>query len=282
MHKLYIIHGWTYKVEPWETVIKDLKKHQIDAELLRVPGLGEPSEKVWTIEDYVKWADEKLPQGAIALGHSNGGRILLNLLARDGSDRLKGLILLDSAGIYEESTKRDLMKKLSKTFAPLKKSPLVRKAVHKVLGASDYENAPENMKQTLENMISSDKNLDISNITTKTKIIWGSDDQITPLRQGERLHALLKNSTLTVKDGWRHSHYLVSTAELAAEIAQQFAQLVDLRQDPQSPAGRTASRTTKTSAVKATSVKSIATKPAISKPAVSLADTIKAKIEAKK
>ncbi|MBR3163889.1 alpha/beta hydrolase [Candidatus Saccharibacteria bacterium] len=225
MKDLYIIHGWTYNVKPWESVIVDLGALGVNAELLKVPGLGEPSDKVWTIEDYVAWADAKIPHGAVALGHSNGGRILLNLLAQHGSDRLGGLILLDSAGIYEESNKRNIAKKLSKTFAPLKKNPLIRKAVHKVLGASDYDKAPENMKQTLDNMINSDKELDCSKITTKTQIIWGSDDTITPLRQGKKLHEQLANSELCVKEGWRHSHYLTSTKELAAEIAKQLEKL---------------------------------------------------------
>ncbi len=222
--KLYILHGWTYNPEPWLEVIKDLKKQGIESELLRVPGLGEKSDEVFTIDDYVKWAKKKLPKGSIALGHSNGGRILLNLLSAE-PDYLNGIILLDAAGVYEESKKRNASRKLSKIFSPLKKSKLARKVVHKVLGASDYENAPENMKQTLDNMIQSDKNLDIARVTTPTQIIWGSDDNITPLRQGKKMHELIKGSELTVKDGWRHSHYLVSTSELADEIADKFKKL---------------------------------------------------------
>ena len=225
MNKLYIIHGWTYKPEPWEEVIADLKKHDIDAELLRVPGLGTKSDKEFTIEDYANWAKKTIPKGSIALGHSNGGRILLNMLVTEGSDYLKGLILLDSAGIYEESTKRNMSRVLSKTLAPLKKVPLARKVVHKVLGASDYEQAPENMKKTLANMLDSDKTLDISGITTNTQIIWGRDDNITPPRQGEKMHKLLKNSELDMKDGWRHSRYLVDAQELADVIAEKYAKL---------------------------------------------------------
>ena len=222
--KLYILHGWTYKPEPWLEVIEDLKAQGIEAELLRVPGLGKPSKKVYTIEDYVEWAKEQLPKGSIALGHSNGGRILLNLLSKE-PDYLKGIILLDSAGYYEKSAKRDVSRGLSKVFSPLKKSKFARRVVHKVLGASDYENAPENMKQTLANMIESDKQLDIAKVTTPTQIIWGSDDNITPLRQGKKIHELIKDSELTVKDGWRHSRYLVSTKELADEIADKFKKL---------------------------------------------------------
>ncbi len=225
MKKLYIIHGWTYKPEPWDEVVAKLKKQGIEAELLRVPGLGAPSEKEFTIEDYVKWAKKQIPKGSIALGHSNGGRILLNLLKTEGDDYLSGLILLDAAGIYEPSHKRDLMRKLSKMFAPLKKSAFMRKVVYKVAGAHDYNDAPENMKKTLSNMLESDKQLDISDIQTPTRIVWGSDDNITPLRQGQKMHELLKNSTLTVKDGWRHSHYLKSTEELAKEIAKQLKEL---------------------------------------------------------
>ncbi len=224
MKKLYIIHGWTYKPEPWLEVIRDLRKSGIDAELLRVPGLGKPSKKSFTIEDYVAWAKENLPKGSIALGHSNGGRILLNLLSKE-PDYLKGIILLDSAGYYEKSAKRDISRGLSKALSPLKKSKFARKLAHKILGASDYENAPENMKVTLTNMLDSDKNLDISKVTTPAQIIWGSDDNITPVRQGKKMHELLKNSELTVKEGWRHSRYLVSTEELAQEIADKFNKL---------------------------------------------------------
>ena len=76
--KLYIIHGWTYTTAPWTKTIELLKKSDIEVEMLHVPGLTSPSKKVWAIEDYVKWADQNIPDGAVALGHSNGGRILLN------------------------------------------------------------------------------------------------------------------------------------------------------------------------------------------------------------
>ena len=81
---LYIIHGWTYTVSPWEKTIADLEKKGLKIEMLHVPGLTSPSKKVWTIEEYVKWADRHIPDGSVALGHSNGGRILLNLCSKIG------------------------------------------------------------------------------------------------------------------------------------------------------------------------------------------------------
>lgn len=226
MKKLYIIHGWSYDIEPWEEVAKHLRATGVDVVLLKVPGLTEPSKRVWTIENYVKWADENIKDGAIALGHSNGGRILMNLLCAK-PDKLSGLILLDAAGVYEKSTKRSVLRVVAKVFAPFKKIGFLRKVFHKFIGASDYDKAPENMKKTLHNMLISDKKLDVTEIKTPTRIIWGEDDTITPLRQGEKLHRQIKGSTLTVKKGWPHSQYLKDTESLAAEITRQYIKLLE-------------------------------------------------------
>ena len=105
MADLYIIHGWTYTIEPWRKTLEILRKNGISVKILRVPGLTEESKKIFTVDDYAKWADQNIPDNAIALGHSNGGRILLNLCAQK-PEKLKYLILLDSAGIYEPSLRK--------------------------------------------------------------------------------------------------------------------------------------------------------------------------------
>ncbi|MBR0402931.1 alpha/beta hydrolase [Candidatus Saccharibacteria bacterium] len=217
MMTLYIIHGWTYTTEPWNGTITTLKRAGINVKMLNVPGLTSPSQKVWTIDEYVNWADQNIPDGAIALGHSNGGRILLNLCSKK-PDKLKQLILLDAAGVYEASKKRDLSRKASKIMSPLKKVKPLRKVVHKVLGASDYDNAPENMKKTLANMLDSDKVLDIKKVTTPTTIIWGETDNVTPLRQGEKMHQQIAGSEFITRKNWNHAPYIMDPTGLAKVI----------------------------------------------------------------
>lgn len=217
MKKLYVIHGWTYTVEPWATTIKLLKEHNVEIEMLHVPGLTSPSDKVWTIDQYVEWADQHIPDGAVALGHSNGGRILLNLLSKK-PEKLKHVILLDAAGIYEESKKRDVARKVSKALSPLKKIKPLRKVYHKLLGASDYDRAPENMKKTLANMLESDKTLDFKPITTPASILWGRQDTVTPPRQAEKMHHRLSNSSLKFYDNWTHAPYICDPEGLAKAI----------------------------------------------------------------
>ncbi len=225
MRKIYVVHGWSYTTEPWQHTIAILEKWGIEVVMLHVPGLTEPSDKVWNVSQYARWADRNIPDGAVALGHSNGGRILLNLLsAKPG--KLKHLILLDAAGIYEESKKRDTARKISKLMSPLKKVKPLRKVYHKLLGASDYDRAPENMKKTLVNMLESDKVLDFSNITTPVTILWGKQDNVTPPRQAEKMHERLKNSTLKYYENWTHAPYICDPEGLARAIRRTMEQVV--------------------------------------------------------
>ena len=218
MADLYIVHGWTYTVEPWEKTIEILRNKGISVKMLHVPGLTEESKKEFTIEDYVKWADNEIPDGAVALGHSNGGRVLLNLCALK-PEKLKYLILLDAAGIYEPSLKKRLVERLAKIGKPLKKIPLVDKAFHRVTGSTDYSKAPENMKKTLVNMIESDKDLDFSKVETKTYILWGKKDTTTPPRQGTLMYEKLPNAELKFYANWTHAPYISSPEELANALA---------------------------------------------------------------
>ena len=217
MADLYIIHGWTYTIEPWRSTLAILRENGISVKMLRVPGLTEKSNEVFEISDYVEWADKNIPNGAIALGHSNGGRILLNLCAKE-PDKLKYLILLDAAGIYEPSRRKRIVEKMAKMGKPLKKVPIIDKVFHKITGSTDYSRAPENMKKTLANMLESDKKLDFSKVTTKTFILWGKKDTTTPPRQATAMYEKLPNAELKFYANWTHAPYISSPDELARAL----------------------------------------------------------------
>lgn len=216
-YDLYIVHGWTYTVEPWNRTLAILKSQNFKIKMLHVPGLTEPSKKVFEIDDYVKWADAEIPDGAIALGHSNGGRILLNLCANKPG-KLRTLVLLDSAGIYEATAKKKVVAGLAKIGKPFKKIPVVDKAFHRITGTTDYSKAPENMKQTLVNMIESDKELDISSVTTPTFILWGKKDTTTPPRQATAIYEKLPHAELKFYANWTHAPYISDPEGLAKAL----------------------------------------------------------------
>jgi len=99
---------------------------------------------------------------------------------------------------------------------------LFRKVYHKLLGASDYDRAPENMKRTLTNMLDSDKKLDISKVTTPTSILWGKNDTVTPPRHAEKMQKLLPNSNLQFYGNWTHAPYISDPSGLASRHFESF------------------------------------------------------------
>lgn len=225
--EIYIIHGWTYTIEPWTSVVSILRSKGVTVHQLRVPGLTSQSDMVWDIDGYVEWLKEEL-EGAekpIVLGHSNGGRISLNFLKKYPHS-FKELILLNSAGInvsnQKVSLKRQVFGCLAKIAKPLKYIPVVRKVIYKVIGGSDYDQAPLNMKKTLNNMLISDTKLDISDIETPTIILWGQKDQITPLAQGHKMADTLPRARLREFGDWAHAPYITHPVELATVILEEL------------------------------------------------------------
>lgn len=220
---IYIIHGWTYTIEPWTATVSVLRSWGYEVKQLRVPGLTEPSDEVWDIDSYVEWLHEELAgdKKPIIIGHSNGGRIALNYLNAYPNSFDK-LILLNSAGInvnnQKVSFKRRLFKIASIILRPLRYVPIIRMVAYRIIGGSDYERAPENMKQTLHNMLESDKMLRMKKVLIPTTILWGGKDTVTPIEQARKLNRLIKDSKLEVYDDWAHAPYITHPYELASAI----------------------------------------------------------------
>ncbi len=217
--KVYIVHGWTYKLDMLHTLHDGLCQRGIGAVLLKVPGLTKPSDKVWTIDEYVEWLHEAIKDDKhpVVIGHSNGGRIALAYDIKYPG-RFKHLFLIDAAGVSHQEllsrVKLATLRILSRLGKPLAKLPFIKKAFYKFINASDYNNAPHNMKLTMRNMLAADKELDISKITTPTTIIWGREDTLTPLSDGKKMHACIEGSTMHIIDGARHSPHFTHTSEV--------------------------------------------------------------------
>ena len=134
---------------------------------------------------------------------------------------------MDAAGVYEPSMRKKVVEKLAKIGRPLKKIPVVNKAFHKITGTTDYSHAPENMKQTLVNMLDSDKELDFSKVTTKTLIIWGKKDTTTPPRQATKMYESLPNAELKFYANWTHAPYISDPDGLAKALISLMKRLKD-------------------------------------------------------
>ncbi len=223
--KIYIVHGWTYTTDYWEDCLSELKARKIKPVMLNVPGLTKPSDRVWDIESYATWLEEELANEdeVTLLGHSNGGRIALNLCVRNHS-KIKQLILVDSAGVYHDEALLRLKRWTLGNAAAIGKKVLpvkpAREALYKVIGAKDYYQAPPNMRETMKNMLESDKFLDASKVKAPTVLIWGDKDQATPLSDAQKLNQQIKGSTLKIIHGAKHAPYHTHTKEFVDTLEQ--------------------------------------------------------------
>lgn len=220
--RILVLHGWAYSTEKWDNFIDQLTDSGVKAELLKIPGLTEPTNKAWTLDDYVSWLKKKIGNDKVVLiGHSNGGRISLAFSVQY-PDNVSQLILIDSAGIYHNELplrlKRFVFHSMAKAGKRLTSSPLLKKLIYKVAKENDYRDADPLTQQTLVNMISIDLKPLLDRIKAPTLIIWGRQDQSTPLSDGQLMHQKIENSQLYVIDEARHSPQFTHTDKVCTKI----------------------------------------------------------------
>ena len=228
--KIFILHGWTYSsagndsLDKWNPFIKLLTSKSIDPVLLRIPGLTKNINQVWDLEKYIEWVQKIVDKekGKVSLlGHSNGGRIAFSS-AQKYPVKMDKLILIDSAGIYHNELsirlKRFIFKNLAKIGKKFTNSEKMKKFIYKLAREGDYKNATAVQRQTMLNLIHTDLTPILEKIKTPTLIIWGSNDKVTPLSDGQLIHRLIKNSKLSVIEDARHSPQFTHVKEVVKEI----------------------------------------------------------------
>jgi pimeloyl-ACP methyl ester carboxylesterase len=224
MNKIIILHGWTKNLDKWSVFIDALKKKGISAELLKIPGLTEKLDKTWDLPDYVQWLKEivdKENDKIILMGHSNGGRIALSFV-NSYPEKVKKLVLIDSAGIYHNEPllriKRIVFKAIARIGKKVTSSGNIKNLLYKFARESDYKDLNEDTKKTMINLIKSDLKPILSRIKTPTLIIWGAEDKTTPMSDGILMNELIKNSKLKIVSEAKHSPMYTHTQEVAKII----------------------------------------------------------------
>ena len=152
-------------------------------------------------------------ENPILIGHSNGGRTILNYAGRK-LGKINKIVLIDSAGIkpkrkpnyYFKIYTFKLVKNIVKIF-PKKWDALREKALGK-FGSSDYKASPEVLRKTMNIIINEDQRKIMPNINVPTLMIWGDNDTATPLADAKIMEKLIPNSGIAVLEGAGHFSYL--------------------------------------------------------------------------
>ncbi len=213
---IVFLHGWGAKAEIYRSIINLITPHYrvIAPDFPGFGGTTEPS-FAYSAEDYGDFVLALLSKLGITkasfIGHSHGGRTVIELATRENQDiEIDKIVLMDSAGIR---AKLSFTKKLRvKTFKALKAIVMIKpinkafpnalESLKKKFGSSDYSAASDIMRLSFVKVVNSDYKDRLCKISRPTLLLWGEKDTATPLSDAEFMKSKIPDSGLvTVKNG---------------------------------------------------------------------------------
>ncbi len=215
-----LLHGWGASLETMRPVAEAVVKLGMRAVSLDFPGFGgsDAPMEAWGVPEYshfIRIFMRKLGlEGADVLSHSFGGRIAIYLSSEDKA-LFRRIVLIDAAGIrpkrgikwYVRTYAYKVGKRLSQVKFFDKMLKLSERS--KNAGSADYRALPnELMRRTFVKVINLDLTSRLSSISNPTLLIWGAQDEETPLYMGETMERLIPDSGLVILQGAGHFSYL--------------------------------------------------------------------------
>lgn len=236
---LVILHGWASSRRVMMPVAKSLA-HLRKSFVLDLPGFGETPEPPvgWGIGDYAdaiqQFITETIDEPVDLLAHSFGGRITLKLCVRDfGKIHIQKVLITGGAGM---KPRRSLNYYFKKYLAQTLKAPFLilpgslrdksllwlrSTPLWKRLGSSDYTKLSGVMRETFVKSVTEYFDGVLDQIPHETLLLWGRNDDATPVYQGERMEKGIKNAALVVIEDAGHYAFLDKPKQFAA-IAEAF------------------------------------------------------------
>jgi pimeloyl-ACP methyl ester carboxylesterase len=227
-----LLHGWGCSIETMLPIYHYLAPNYT-VYALDFPGCGGSDQPPvpWGIAEYVQlllgWLDALQIPRATFIGHSHGGRVSL-VLAAQHPERVKRLILVDSAGIRAPRNfryyRRVYFYKVAKRVIALpgvrRWQPMLRKRLMKLLGSEDYGSVkPGVMQGTFIKLVNEDLRPVLKSIKASSLLIWGENDQDTPVSDGKIMEHEIPDAGLVILKGAGHFSYLDCFPQFCAVIS---------------------------------------------------------------
>ncbi|MEV6167890.1 alpha/beta hydrolase [Streptomyces sp. NPDC051954] len=240
---LVLVHGHPFDRTMWTPQIERFSSdRRVLAPDLRgygaspvIPGLTSLSDFARDIEALL---DELKVREFVLAGLSMGGQIAMECY-RLFPERIRGLVLADTFPAAETAEGKVLRNEmadrlpaegmggyadevLEKMVAPYA-SPEVKAHVHRMMTATPPEGAAAALRGRAERP---DYRTLLTRVTVPALVVVGADDEYTPVRDAEEMHAALADSTLRVVEGAAHMPNLERPAEFN-DALQEFLVRVD-------------------------------------------------------
>ncbi len=225
-----LLHGWLCSLDtmkPIENVLSsNFKVYNVD-----LPGFGNSSmpENPFNTDDFGNFLDEFIKklniENPILIGHSNGGRTAINYAGRN-LGKINKMILIDSAGIkpkrgisyYIKIYTYKTLKCILNIFPKTEMFDNIRERFLGRFGSSDYKNSSEVLRKTMSIILNEDQTGILKNIDTPTLLIWGENDDATPVSDAKIMEKNIKDSGLVILKNAGHFSYLDKYQEFTSVI----------------------------------------------------------------
>ena len=230
---LVLVHGLADRSESWAPMLERMKRAGFHVYALDLLGAGRsphPSDSDYSIStqeqlvaDFILALGLQKPDVG---GWSMGGWITLKL-ALDHPEMVDRVVVYDSAGLHEQIAGG------ADVFHPIDEASLQhladllephgRKLPAFALrdGLRKFQSIQAVTDKSMSSMQSGVDLLDdrLSGFTQPVLIVWGNDDQLTPVRIGEKMHTLLPKSELDILEGCGHLAPKTCPSRVAAATA---------------------------------------------------------------
>jgi pimeloyl-ACP methyl ester carboxylesterase len=224
-----LVHGLGGRSEDWAKLAPFLAHAGYRVYLPDLPGYGQsdrPADFSYSVTDEARIVVgflDALGVKQVDLGGWSMGGWVAQLVALGHPERVRRLMLFDSAGLY---VKLDWDTKL---FTPVSAAeiekldallmpnpPHVPGYVARDILRTSHEHAWV-IRRALNTMLSGQETTDnlLPSLRMPVLIVWGQVDQITPLNEGNKMHQLIPGSQMVVMPGCGH----LAPNECAAAIA---------------------------------------------------------------
>ncbi len=213
-----VLHGWGANLETVVPIINILKD-SFRVVSLDSPGFGlsEDPSRVYGTEDYadftVKFLQELGIENADFLGHSFGGKTI-TVIAAKYPNLVKRAVLIDASGVlpkrelqyYFKVYSFKLLKFLYTRLLFWKDREKSLEKFYKKFGSEDYKAAQGIMRKSFVKVVNESTTEFFKDINAETLLIWGENDEDTPLYMAKEFESGIKNSGLVILKGGHYSY----------------------------------------------------------------------------
>ncbi len=226
---LMLLHGLFGALSNFEGIIKHFSKsHKVVVPMLPIFELPIRKVSVSGLVDHVaKFVDYKGFDKVNVLGNSLGGHVTL-LYGLAHPEKVQSLTLTGSSGLFENSLGSTFPKRGDYEFIKRKTQDTfydpeiaTKELVDEVFDTVNDRNKAIRVVATAKSAVRHNLGDKLHQIKAPTQLIWGREDNVTPLFVGEKFNELIAGSKLSVVDACGHAP-MMEKPDVFNEILEEF------------------------------------------------------------